>query len=220
MRRGGQGGMRREGQRRMRRGGRGKMRRGRPRGGEEGKAEEEVERSEYSTASTAAMRPAPCPKASAPPSAPSTTRAVLTRARRSSAGVRETPCWLRAERTVAATPHAFGDAIDVPWYWALPWRLWRGTGAMAPPGAQSVGKKPSGVGPREVNEYEVPATYARRRWWEIVGGDGRGRVWEIMGDGGRWWEVVGGRGRSWEVMGGECDLLYGEHRVLVAHHGR
>jgi hypothetical protein len=48
--------------------------------------------------------------------------------------------------------------MEVPWYCALPCSVWRGTGAIAPPGAQSVGKNPSGVGPREVNEYEVSGT--------------------------------------------------------------
>jgi len=44
---------------------------------------------------------------------------------------------------------------------------------MAPPGAQSVGKKPSGVGPREVNEYEVPATSSTGsiEYWSLIMAD-------------------------------------------------
>ena len=45
--------------------------------------------------------------------------------------------------------------MEVPWYWAVPWRVCRGTGAMAPPGAQRVGSQPSGVGPRDEKEYDV-----------------------------------------------------------------
>ena len=54
--------------------------------------------------------------------------------------------------TQAIPPQALGEDMEVPWYWAVPWRVWRGTGAMAPPGAQSVGSQPSGVGPREEKE--------------------------------------------------------------------
>ena len=82
------------------------------------------------------IRPAPCAKTSDV----STATAEFSSARLSSIGFGCTPACRNAERTHAATPQAFGDDIEVPWYWALPWRQWRGIGEIAPPGAQSVGR--------------------------------------------------------------------------------
>eukprot|EP00966_Prymnesium_polylepis_P012459 286397-Prymnesium_polylepis.1 len=103
--------------------------------------------SAYASAAGALMRPAPCANGSS-----SIRTAEFSRARRSSMGPTLRPCWRSAESTHAATPQALGELMDVPWYCALPWSVWRGTGAMAPPGAQRLGRRPSGVGPREEKE--------------------------------------------------------------------
>ena len=103
------------------------------------------------------ISPQPCAKTSEV----STALAVFSSARRSSMGPGLMPACRAAERTHAATPHALGELIDVPWYCAFPCSVCLGTGAMAPPGAHRVGSAPSGVGPRDEKEYDVGAT---ARW--------------------------------------------------------
>ena len=90
------------------------------------------------------------PKPWANGSADGTGLQVDSSARRSAGGEGQSSR-ASADSTQAATPQAFGDDMDVPWYCARPASMWRGIGARAPPGAQSVGNQPSGVGPRLEN---------------------------------------------------------------------
>lgn len=73
------------------------------------------------------------------------------------------PSALRPERISAIPPHAFGDAIDVPFMSCRPcWVHW-GTGAMAPPGADmSTPIAPSAVGPLLDHVYCCP--YIHKPW--------------------------------------------------------
>ena len=70
-----------------------------------------------------------------------------------------------AERRSTIPPHAFGEAIEVPF---ISWRLFSvqvGTGAIAPPGAETeTSSAPSAVGPLDDHVYCMSSSLARKEY--------------------------------------------------------
>lgn len=76
-------------------------------------------------------------------------------------GVAFQPLALAAERTRATPPQALGEAMEVPFMSWRPCCVHCGTGAMAPPGADSVTPTcPSGAGPLLDHVYCWPCSHS------------------------------------------------------------
>mmetsp|Transcript_18197 Transcript_18197/g.44668 ORF Transcript_18197/g.44668 Transcript_18197/m.44668 type:complete len:247 (-) Transcript_18197:339-1079(-) len=85
--------------------------------------------------------------------------AVFSQARRTECGVYGTPSALSPLRTSASPPHAFGEAMEVPFISVLRRSVHCGTGAIAPPGAlMHTPRCPFAQGPRDDQVYWMSAT--------------------------------------------------------------
>ena len=102
--------------------------------------------------------------------------AVFSKARLTLIGEYGTFLALRAERTRAKPPQAFGVDMEVPSISSQPRKVQLGTEAMAPPGAEiETPEAPSVVGPREDQPGETRPGRGSREEWAIC----KKEVWNV-----------------------------------------
>ena len=78
----------------------------------------------------------------------------------------EEQTWRSAERTHAATPHALGDDIDVPWYCALPCAIQRTHTAEGEGGPEGMSWRELSVR-RHIQLQECWIVWASNVWWRL-----------------------------------------------------